>query len=83
MIAAPGLFDMHAHARQPGREDAETFQTISNAAAKGGFTSIAVMLNFIGTGKQTLGEPSSSSKQYGGAKTSWQKFLEVEKDVPI
>ncbi len=45
MLVAPGLFDMHAHLRQPGREDAEDFKTASHAAAKGGFTSIAAMPN--------------------------------------
>lgn len=45
MLVAPGLFDMHTHLRQPGREDAEDFKTASHAAAKGGFTSIAAMPN--------------------------------------
>ncbi len=45
MIVAPGLFDMHTHVRQPGREDAEDFITASCAAAKGGFTSITAMPN--------------------------------------
>ena len=45
MIVAPGLFDMHTHVRQPGREDAENFVTASKAAAKGGFTNITAMPN--------------------------------------
>ncbi len=45
MIVAPGLFDMHTHVRQPGREDAEGFITAACAAAKGGFTSITAMPN--------------------------------------
>lgn len=45
MIVAPGLIDMHAHLRQPGREDAEDFKTGASAAAKGGFTSITAMPN--------------------------------------
>lgn len=45
MLVAPGLFDMHTHAREPGREDAEDFITVSKAAAKGGFTSITAMPN--------------------------------------
>ncbi len=44
-ICVPGLFDMHVHLREPGREDTETIQTGSNAAAVGGFTGIACMPN--------------------------------------
>lgn len=42
---APGLFDMHVHLREPGREDEETVVTGSNAAASGGFTGVACMPN--------------------------------------
>lgn len=41
----PGLFDMHVHLREPGREDEETIITGSNSAAAGGFTGIASMPN--------------------------------------
>jgi dihydroorotase len=41
----PGLFDMHVHLREPGREDEETVTTGSNAAATGGFTGVACMPN--------------------------------------
>lgn len=41
----PGLFDMHVHLREPGREDKETILTGSNSAAAGGFTEIACMPN--------------------------------------
>ncbi len=41
----PGLFDMHVHLREPGREDEETVKTGCNAAASGGFTGIACMPN--------------------------------------
>jgi len=44
-IAVPGLYDMHVHLREPGREDEETIATGSNAAAAGGFTGIACMPN--------------------------------------
>lgn len=44
-ICVPGLFDMHVHLREPGREDAETVETGSNAAAAGGFTGVACMPN--------------------------------------
>jgi dihydroorotase len=44
-LVFPGLIDMHVHLRQPGREDKETIETGSRAAAKGGFTTILCMPN--------------------------------------
>lgn len=41
----PGLFDMHVHLREPGREDEETVKTGCDSAANGGFTGIACMPN--------------------------------------
>jgi len=41
----PGLVDMHCHLREPGFEYKENIYTGSQAAAKGGFTSIACMAN--------------------------------------
>jgi dihydroorotase len=41
----PGLMDMHVHLREPGREDKETIETGTQAAAAGGFTSVACMPN--------------------------------------
>jgi dihydroorotase len=41
----PGLFDMHVHLREPGREDKETILSGARAAAAGGFTGIACMAN--------------------------------------
>lgn len=45
MIVVPGLIDMHAHLREPGREDEETIYTGSCAAVAGGFTTICCMPN--------------------------------------
>ncbi|WP_300342970.1 dihydroorotase [Nesterenkonia sp.] len=45
LIALPGMVDMHTHLREPGREDAETVETGSRAAAKGGFTAVHAMAN--------------------------------------
>jgi dihydroorotase len=45
LIVAPGFVDLHAHLRQPGREDKETVETGSRAAASGGYTAIAAMAN--------------------------------------
>jgi dihydroorotase len=44
-IVVPGLIDMHAHLREPGREDEETIYTGSSAAVAGGFTSVCCMPN--------------------------------------
>jgi dihydroorotase len=45
LVVAPGFIDMHVHLREPGREDKETILTGSQAAAAGGFTSVACMPN--------------------------------------
>ncbi len=44
-VVVPGLIDMHTHLREPGREDEETIQSGTRAAAKGGFTTICCMPN--------------------------------------
>jgi dihydroorotase len=44
-IVVPGLIDMHAHLREPGREDEETIYTGSCSAVAGGFTSVCCMPN--------------------------------------
>jgi dihydroorotase len=41
----PGLIDMHVHLREPGAEYKETIATGTQAAAAGGFTSVACMPN--------------------------------------
>ena len=45
LIALPGLVDLHTHLREPGREDAETVLTGTQAAARGGFTCVHAMAN--------------------------------------
>lgn len=45
LVLAPGLVDLHAHLREPGREDRETVETGSRAAALGGFTAVSAMAN--------------------------------------
>jgi dihydroorotase len=45
LIALPGLVDLHAHLREPGREDAETVESGSRAAARGGYTAVHAMAN--------------------------------------
>src|SRR5512141_3222744 len=45
LVLAPGLVDPHTHLREPGREDKETVETGSRAAALGGFTAVSPMAN--------------------------------------
>ena len=45
LIALPGLVDLHTHLREPGREDAETVESGTLAAALGGYTAVFAMPN--------------------------------------
>jgi dihydroorotase len=44
-VALPGLVDLHTHLREPGREDAETVDSGTMAAAVGGYTAVHAMAN--------------------------------------
>ncbi len=44
-ILLPGFVDLHTHLREPGREDTETIDSGSAAAARGGFTAVFAMAN--------------------------------------
>jgi dihydroorotase len=44
-LVAPGFIDLHVHLREPGGEKKETIETGTQAAARGGFTTIAAMPN--------------------------------------
>lgn len=44
-VLLPGLVDLHTHLREPGREDAETIESGTRAAAVGGFTAVHAMAN--------------------------------------
>ena len=44
-VVAPGLVDLHTHLREPGREEAETVESGSRAAALGGYTAVVAMPN--------------------------------------
>ena len=45
LIVCPGFIDLHCHLRQPGFEEKETIATGTQAAARGGFTTICCMPN--------------------------------------
>ncbi len=44
-IVSPGFVDLHVHLRQPGNEAAETIESGTRAAARGGFTAVVAMPN--------------------------------------
>lgn len=44
-ILLPGFVDLHTHLREPGREDTETVESGSRAAARGGYTAVFAMAN--------------------------------------
>jgi dihydroorotase len=45
LVACPGFIDLHCHLREPGYEEKETIASGSEAAARGGFTTICCMPN--------------------------------------
>ena len=45
MIVTPGFIDLHTHLRTPGQEWKEDPKTASDAAVRGGFTTICAMPN--------------------------------------
>jgi dihydroorotase len=45
MALVPGFLEMHAHLREPGREDAETLRSGLEAALRGGYTAVCCMPN--------------------------------------
>jgi dihydroorotase len=45
LVMLPGLVDLHTHLREPGREDAETVESGTVAAARGGYTAVFAMPN--------------------------------------
>jgi len=46
-VILPAMFDIHVHAREPGREDKETIETCSEAAINGGVTGMVLMPNTL------------------------------------
>jgi len=45
LVVCPGLIDLHVHLREPGQSAKETIATGTQAAARGGFTSLVCMPN--------------------------------------
>jgi len=44
-VVTSGFVDLHAHLREPGKEEAETIETGSRAGALGGYTALVAMPN--------------------------------------
>lgn len=44
-FVSSGFVDLHTHLREPGREESETIETGSRAAARGGYTAVVAMPN--------------------------------------
>ena len=47
LVVCPGFIDLHCHLREPGYEHKETFASGTQAALKGGFTTVCAMPNTI------------------------------------
>jgi dihydroorotase len=45
LVAAPAFCDLHTHLRQPGDEAAETIESGTRAAARGGYSTVCAMPN--------------------------------------
>ena len=45
LFVSSGFVDLHTHLREPGKEEAETIETGSRAAARGGYTAVVAMPN--------------------------------------
>ncbi|HUF54028.1 MAG TPA: dihydroorotase [Dehalococcoidia bacterium] len=45
LVVCPGFVDIHTHLREPGFEHKETIETGTQAAARGGFTTVCAMPN--------------------------------------
>jgi dihydroorotase len=84
-ILLPALFDVHVHAREPGREDKETIATCAEAAINGGVTGIVMQPNTIpaidtpGTVRTVLelGRRTRINVQTTGAITKGRKSEEL------
>ena len=56
-VVCPGLIDLHVHLREPGQTAKESIATGTQAAARGGFTSVVCMPN-TSPAASTTGQPN-------------------------
>ncbi|MDO1604916.1 dihydroorotase [Lactobacillus sp. YT155] len=75
-IVNPGFIDVHVHFREPGQTDKETILTGSQAAAKGGYTTVGAMPNVIPV-------PDTSEKFQIQQILNQQSVITLEQYAPI
>lgn len=68
-VLFPGFIDAHIHLREPGGENKETIKTGTEAAARGGFTTVCAMPN--------------TSPVPGDVKSVQDLFARIEKDAVV
>lgn len=73
---SPGLIDMHVHLREPGYTNKETIVTGSQAAAHGGYSTIAAMANL----SPTCDTPDRFQKQ---VERNQQGAIKIEQYAPV
>ncbi|WP_280494189.1 amidohydrolase family protein, partial [Nocardia farcinica] len=65
-VLLPGFVDLHTHLREPGREDTETIETGSAAAALGGYTAVFGVGETHPGGGTGVGNPPVLGRGAGG-----------------
>ena len=80
-LITPGLIDVHVHFREPGFTDKETILTGSEAAARGGFTTVFAMpnLNPVPDNPETFAELDALNKKNGRIKI--EQYASISKDL--
>lgn len=73
-IVSPGFTDLHAHLREPGREDTETLESGAWAALAGGFTTVCAMPNT---------EPPVDTREQAAFISKRSQELELARILPI
>ena len=59
-VVSPGFVDIHTHLREPGREEAETIESGSRAAALGGRVLVTPRPSTVGTHFAVVADPTGA-----------------------
>ncbi len=80
-LLTPGLIDLHVHFREPGATDKETIVSGSQAAARGGFTTVAAMpnVNPVPDNPESFQELQHLNRQDGLIKI--EQYASISKDL--
>lgn len=73
-IVSPGFIDLHAHLREPGREDTETLESGAWAGLAGGFTTICAMPNTA---------PPTDTREQAAFITKRSEMLGLARILPV